>query len=225
MESLGCQDALGKEGVVDMADRIPVYVYARDQITQSGTATQLRGRPEMRIVEGDDIDGASVAVVAGDEADDETVRVIRAIQRNGCPRVVLVVTRLDDAGLLAAVEAGVCGVLRRQEATAERLTDAVQAAATGDGTLPPDLLGRLLQHMGQLQRDVLGPRGFRFSGLTDREVEVLRLVAEGMSTTEIAKRLSYSDRTIKNVIQDVTTRFSLRNRSHAVAYAMRLGLI
>lgn len=212
-------------GVGAMADRMPVYVYARDQITQSGTASQLRGRAEIRVVDEDEIDAAAVAVVASDEADDETVRVIRALQRNGCPRVVLVIARLDDAGLLAAVEAGVCGVLRRQEATAERLTEAVNAAAGGDGTLPPDLLGRLLQHMGQLQRDVLGPRGFRFSGLTDREVEVLRLVAEGLSTNEIAKRLSYSDRTIKNVIQDVTTRFSLRNRSHAVAYAMRLGLI
>lgn len=208
-----------------MAERIPVYVYARDQITQSGTAAQLRGRPEVCVVEEEDIDGAAVAVIAADESDEETVRVVRAIQRNGCPRVVLVVTHLDDAGLLAAVEAGVCGVLRRQEATAERLTEAVMAAAGGDGTLPPDLLGRLLKHMGQLQRDVLGPRGFHFSGLTEREVEVLRLVAEGLSTTEIARRLSYSDRTIKNVIQDVTTRFSLRNRSHAVAYAMRLGLI
>jgi DNA-binding NarL/FixJ family response regulator len=206
-------------------ERVAVFVYARDQITQSGTAAQLRGRPEVRVVEESEIDEASVAVVAADESDEETIRVIRAIQRNNCPRVVLVVAKLDDAGLLAAVEAGVCGLLRRAEATAERLSAAVIGAAEGDGTLAPDVLGRLLKHMGDLQREVLGPRGLRFSGLTDREIEVLRLVAEGMSTAEIAKRLSYSDRTIKNVIQDVTTRFSLRNRSHAVAYAMRLGLL
>ena len=206
-------------------ERLPVYVYARDHITQSGTAAQLRGRPEVTVVDEADIDASSVAVVAADEVDEETLRVIRAIQRNGCPKVVLVVARLDDAGLLAAVESGACGLLRRSEATAERLLAAVQGAASGDGTLPPDLLGRLLTHMGQLQRDVLGPKGFRFTGLTDREVEVLRLVAEGLSTSEIARRLSYSDRTIKNVIQDVTLRFDLKNRSHAVAYAMRLGVI
>jgi DNA-binding NarL/FixJ family response regulator len=56
-------------------------------------------------------------------------------------------------------------------------------------------------------------------------VEVLRLVAEGLDTGEIAKRLSYSERTIKNVIHDVVTRLNLRNRSHAVAYALREGLI
>ena len=75
------------------------------------------------------------------------------------------------------------------------------------------------------QRQILEPRGFRVSGLTEREVRVLRLVADGHNTAEIASQLSYSERTIKNVIQDVITRFQLRNRSHAVAYAVRQGFI
>ena len=61
--------------------------------------------------------------------------------------------------------------------------------------------------------------------LADREVEVLRLVADGFDTAEIATRLSYSQRTVKTVLHDVTTRLQLRNRSHAVAYALREGLI
>src|SRR5438128_123328 len=69
------------------------------------------------------------------------------------------------------------------------------------------------------------PRGFRVSGLTEREIQVLRLVADGHNTAEIARQLAYSERTIKNVIQDVITRFQLRNRSHAVAYAVRQGFI
>ena len=97
--------------------------------------------------------------------------------------------------------------------------------AAGDGTLPSDLLGRLLQQVGRLQRQVLAPRGLSFSGLSEREVNVLRLVAEGLDTGEIATRMSYSERTIKNVIHDATTRLQLRNRSQAVAYAMREGLI
>jgi len=71
----------------------------------------------------------------------------------------------------------------------------------------------------------LAPRGLSFAVLADREVEVLRLVAEGLDTAEIASRLSYSQRTIKTVLHDVTTRLQLRNRSHAVAYALREGLI
>ena len=54
---------------------------------------------------------------------------------------------------------------------------------------------------------------------------MLKLVAEGLETGEIARRLSYSERTIKNVIHDVTSRLGLRNRSHAVAFALREGLI
>jgi DNA-binding NarL/FixJ family response regulator len=157
--------------------------------------------------------------------DDDASRAIKALQRNGVPRVVVVVTRVDDAGLLAAVEAGACGLVRRRDATSERLVSAVRAAVAGDGSLPPDLLGRLLDQVGRLQRQVLAPHGVTLSGLAEREIEVLRLVADGLDTNEIAQQMCYSERTVKNVIHDVTTRLQLKNRSHAVAYAMRQGLI
>ena len=208
-----------------MSQRTTVYVYAHDPISQAGLASQLRARQEVEIVD-DDVDRAAVAIVVVDEVDDEATRVVRAIQRNdGIPRVVLVVTRLDDAGMMAGVEAGACALIRRSEAQPERLVAAVQAAMTGEGSVPADLLGRLLEHVGRLQRQVLSPRGLTLSGLTAREIEVLRLVAEGLDTAEIAQALAYSERTIKNIIHDVTARLNLRNRSHAVAYAVRQGLI
>ena len=81
--------------------------------------------------------------------------------------------------------------------------------------------------MPDMQRlsQVLAPRGLSFAGLNDRERDVLRLVAEGHDTAEIATLLSYSERTVKNVLHDLNTRLQLRNRSHAVAYAVREGLI
>ena len=206
------------------SQRIRVYVYAHDPISQAGLASQLRARPEIEVVD-DDVDRAQVAIVVGDEVDDEIARTVRAIQRNGIPRVVLVITRLDDAGMIAGIEAGACGLLRRSEAQAEMLAQSVLSAASGDGSVPSDLLGRLLEHVGNLQRHVLSPRGLTLSGLTEREIEVLRLVADGFDTSEIASQLAYSERTIKNVIHDVTARLNLRNRSHAVAYAVRNGLI
>lgn len=208
-----------------MSERIPVFVYAHDSLTETGIIGGLRGRPEVRVVERGEVDEASVGVVAAEELDEETLRVVRAMQRNGCPRIVLVLTSVDEAEVLAAVEAGASGLLRRAEATPESLTAAIRTAARGDGTLPPDLLGRLLSAIGQLQRQVLTPRGLTFTGLTTREVEVLRLVADGCDTAEIAKALAYSERTIKNVIHDITMRLNLRNRTHAVAYALRQGLI
>jgi DNA-binding NarL/FixJ family response regulator len=208
-----------------MQERIPVTVHARDPISRAGVASQLRHRPELLLVEGDERMAARVAVIVTDEVDDDAIRTLRAMQRSSCPRLVVVATRLDDAALLAAVEIGVHGLLRRREASPERLVASIQAAAAGDGTVPPDLLGRLLAQVGRLQREVLSPRGLAFSGLTDRETNVLRLVADGYDTSEIADQLAWSERTVKNIIHDITSRHQLRNRSHAVAYAVRAGLI
>jgi len=208
-----------------MGDRISVFVYARDPISRAGVATQLRSRPEIRVVDDGEIDSAAVAVVVAEEVDGEAVRQMKALRRNGCARVVLVLSSVDDAGLLSAVEGGVSALLRRSQATTDALVRAVSSAAAGEGAVPPDLLGRLLAQVGRLHEQVLGPRGLTLAGLTQREIDVLKLVAEGLSTGEIARRLSYSERTIKNVIHDVTARFHLRNRSHAVAYAMKTGLI
>ncbi|MFN2588681.1 MAG: LuxR C-terminal-related transcriptional regulator [Actinomycetota bacterium] len=208
-----------------MTERIPVLVYASDPISRTGIMVELTARPELRLLrDGDPRPAGCVAVVVADEIDDATVRLVKAVRRSDC-RVVVVATQVEDGGLLAAVEAGASALLRRSEATVDALVSALGAAAAGDGKVPPDLLGRLLVHVGRLQRDVLAPRGLTRSGLSHREVEVLKLLADGLSTREIARRLAYSERTIKNVIHDVTTRMQVRNRSHAVAHAMREGLI
>jgi DNA-binding NarL/FixJ family response regulator len=206
-------------------ERITVYVYAHDPVLQAGVSSQLRQRPEVAVVGDAGIDTAAVAVVVADEADASIVQAIRAIQRGGCPKVVTVLGRVEDHGVLDVVEAGACGLLRRAEATGDRLVTAIEAASRGDGSVPPDVLGRLLHQVGRLQRQVLAPRGLSFTGLADREVEVLRLVAEGHDTAAIARIMCYSERTVKNIIHDMTARLQLKNRAHAVAYAVREGLI
>ncbi|WP_258369448.1 response regulator transcription factor [Georgenia satyanarayanai] len=208
-----------------MMERVPVWVSARDPISEAGVVSQLRPRPEVRIVGRDEDDDALVAVVISDSLDGDTLRMLRAVQRKGFTRTVLVVGQLEDSDLVTAIEAGVVGLVRRGEATSDRLVAVIRAAATGDGTVPPDLLGRLMDQVGKLQRQVLGPRGLTFTGLASREIEVLRLIADGYDTGEVARQLSYSERTVKNVLHDVTSRLQLRNRSHAVAYALREGLI
>jgi DNA-binding NarL/FixJ family response regulator len=206
-------------------DRVAVSVHARDPISEAGVASQLRPRPEVRVLPPGEGDLAEVAVIVVDAVDDDAVQLLRRVQRCGVARAVLVASRLDDGDLVAAVECGVVGLVRRCDAMPDRLVEVIVSAAAGDGSVPPDLLGRLLDQLGRLQRHVLSPRGLTFTGLAEREIEVLRLVAEGYDTGEIAAKLAYSERTIKNVLHDVTTRLQLRNRSHAVAYAMRQGLI
>jgi len=206
-------------------ERIGVCVWAADPLSRAGTVSQLRGTAGIVLIEEVEVDEDSVALVVADEVDADTARTIRTLRRRGVDKIALLVTRLDDNGLLMAVEAGVAGVIRRSQATAHNLTAAIRAVAAGEGALPPDLLGRLLEQVGHLQRRVLAPRGLTFSGLTEREVAVLRLLADGLDTAEVGQRLFYSERTVKNIIHDVTSRLDLRNRTHAVAYAIKQGLI
>jgi DNA-binding NarL/FixJ family response regulator len=208
-----------------LVERIHVYIAMSDPVSRAGIASQLRAHHGLEIVDERELDAGVVALVVADQMDEEAAQTIRALKRRGLERVVLVVTRVDDSGLLSALEAGARGVLRRNQATPENLLEAVRAAAGGEGALPPDLLGRLLDQVGRLQRQVLNPRGLSFAVLTDREVKVLKLLAEGLDTAEVGRRLFYSERTVKNIVHDVTSRLNLRNRTQAVAYALRQGLI
>jgi DNA-binding NarL/FixJ family response regulator len=210
---------------VASVQRIAVAIRAQDTITRAGLVAQLAHRPEVHVLGSGETAPGGVTVVLADEVDGLTTRAVRAARMGDDNRVVLVVTRLAEGDLLEAVEAGASSVLRRSEATPDRVVDAVQVASSGAAAMSPDLLGELLEHVGRLQRDVLAPRGLRFSGLTEREVRVLKLIAEGLDTTEIGHRLFYSERTVKNIIHDVTSRLNLRNRTHAVAYALRQGFI
>jgi DNA-binding NarL/FixJ family response regulator len=207
-----------------LAERIRVFVAACDPLSRDGVTSQLRGQG-VDLVDERELTPEAVAVVVVEEMDERGAGDVRALRRRGVGHVIVVAARLDDAGLLAAAEAGATGVLRRAEATPQSLAACVRAAAAGEGSLPPDLLGRLLGQVGRLQRQVLAPRGLTFSGLTDREVRVLRLLADGFDTAEVGRQLFLSERTVKNVVHDVTSRLNLRNRTHAVAYALRQGLI
>jgi DNA-binding NarL/FixJ family response regulator len=134
-------------------------------------------------------------------------------------------TDLGEAPLLTVVECRVVAILPKKTVTGAQLVDSVLAAADGNGVMPRDVLGKLLRRVEVLQREVLAPNGLNASGLQPREVDVLRLIADGWGTEEIAQELRYSERTVKNVIYNLTARLHLRNRAHAVAYALRAGVI
>ncbi|ALO92057.1 helix-turn-helix transcriptional regulator [Streptomyces olivaceoviridis] len=215
----------GSDVLQTSGERITVALRAQDPVSQAGVASQLRTRPEVKVVEWDGEDAPQVVVVVLDVIDDDALRLLRQIHRTGSARGVLVTTHVDEQQLVNAAECGFLGVVRRSEATPERLSQVIGSVAKGEGRVPPDLLGSLLEQVGRLQGQVLAPHGLSFTGLSAREIEVLRLVAEGYDTADIAVKLSYSERTIKNVLHAVMSRLNLRNRSHAVAYALRQGLI
>jgi DNA-binding NarL/FixJ family response regulator len=209
---------------VSHTDDVSVQVYADDPISREGVRGQLKLRSDIRVLP-DDGSTPMVRIIAVDRLDERSARTVRRFRAQGAERILLVAGEIDDAGLMAAVAAGVGGVVWRHQATAEALARATQTVAQGEATLPPDIAARLLTAVGRLQQHVLVPNGLTASGLNDREIEVLRLVADGCDTAEIATRLSYSERTIKGILHDIKTRLHLRNRTHAVSYAMREGLL
>jgi DNA-binding NarL/FixJ family response regulator len=209
-----------------MAARRRTHVHALDPISAAGLMAQMQGHPQIELVDaGPSADAESVAVAAIESLTEPAVMMIRKARRHGCRRVVLVCGAPATLDLFSAIDLGVCAILPRGEASSHRLAHAVLSVAAGEAAMPADMLGRLLDNVARIQNDVLAPRGLRVTGMADREVRILRLVAEGMDTREIAGQLNYSERTVKNVLHDVTTRFQLRNRSQAVAYAVREGLI
>lgn len=209
-----------------MADRRRTHVHALDPLSAAGLRCLLRDHAQIELVElGTDADEDSVAVAAVDSLSEPAVAMLRRTRRHGCRRVVLVCGTPQNLDLFAAIDLGVCSILPRSQASPHRLGHAVLSVAAGEAAMPADLLGRLLGDVARIQSDMLAPRGLRVTGMAEREVRILRLVADGMDTREIARQLNYSERTVKNALHDVTTRFQLRNRSQAVAYAVREGLI
>ena len=119
--------------------------------------------------------------------------------------------------VVRALQAGAVGYLRKDELTPQALAAAVRAAASGTSVLAGELLAGLVPD-GAVKRPVA-------ARLTDREQQVLALIAAGHPTREVAQELCYSERTVKNVLHDVVTKLNARSRSQAVAFAVREGLI
>jgi DNA-binding NarL/FixJ family response regulator len=201
-------------------ERVRVVVQAPDPISAAGVASCFRARVDFDVVPVEYRSDADVAVVVVGAFTPGVVAALRrAAAELGTP-VVLVVDGISRGELLTAVECRVVAVVPRAAATSERLQRAVEVAFTGGGVLPVNLVGELIRHVEEMQREVGSS-----NCLTDREIDVVRLLADGLDTLGIARELSLSERTVKNVISGMTTRLNLRNRSHAVAYAMRAGVI
>jgi DNA-binding NarL/FixJ family response regulator len=134
-------------------------------------------------------------------------------------RVMVCSSDGSDESVLGALQAGAVGYLRKDTLTIESLGAAVKAACNGTGVMEPELLGNLLRGLSFVPNRPAATR------LTDREQQVLALIADGHPTREVAQQLSYSERTVKNVLHDVVTKLNARSRSQAVAFAVREGLI
>jgi DNA-binding NarL/FixJ family response regulator len=212
---------------------VKVFILDRHSIYRCGLAASLRALDDMDAVDesasADEawanpaLPEADVVVVDPDFEDGHEF--IRNVRRRTSAHVVVCSATCAEEDVLRAVQAGAVGFLCKDTLDADTLAAGVRATATGSGVVPPELLGTLLRNVSRVSSEVLEPRGLSLSWLTAREKQVLRLVANGHPTREVARQLCYSERTIKNVMHDVVTKMNARSRSHAVAEAVRAGLI
>jgi NarL family two-component system response regulator LiaR len=144
----------------------------------------------------------------------ETTRRVRAVTPH--TQVVVLTAHTDDARLVAALRAGAIGYVRK-DADPEILLAAVRAAARGQSLLDPALAGSVLQEM-------VGSTGVKHD-LTEREMEVLRLLAHGRTNREIAGELVVSEETVKTHVGNILTKLHLAHRTQAVIHALKEGLI
>ncbi|WP_229909874.1 helix-turn-helix transcriptional regulator [Streptomyces flavofungini] len=186
--------------------------------------SQLRAHAEITLVGHSRQDHGHVALFLASTVDRTTLQSLSALI-DARARVVLVVDRMREADVLGVVGCGVTSIVWRRAATSTRLLRAIRAAHQGETNVPSDLVGTLVACLGRRKGQASGSAELTPIGMTPREIDVLRLVSEGLDTGEIAAKLAYSERAVKYILQHLTSRLQLRNRSHAVAYALRAGYI
>jgi DNA-binding NarL/FixJ family response regulator len=207
-------------------------VLADDQaVVREGLVTLLGLLPEVDVV-GAAADGVeAVELVAKHEPDvllvdlrmprcDGVATTARVRAEHPGTEVVVLTTYADDESLLSALRAGARGYLTK-DADAESIARALRSAANGMSTVDSELQLRLVEAASRGR----APRTQEVDGLTAREIEVLRLIASGLSNTEIARTLVISEATVKTHVNHLFAKAGLRDRAQAVAFAYRTGLV
>ena len=221
-------DLLPRPRIGESAAPITVALVAGDPLTGQGVRAHLRTRPDIRVLGADRQNEAQVIVVLVDRITQDTLKLMERIaveSTNQDPRFVVVGDGAQEYQVVRAVCCGLVSIIPRREADFGRILRAVFDIRNGRLDLPGAALGWLAGRLRAVQRDVLVPNGLTSGGLEIREADVLGMLAEGLSTAEIAERLNYSERTVKYIIHGILIRLNLRNRTQAVAFAMRAGLI
>jgi DNA-binding NarL/FixJ family response regulator len=138
-------------------------------------------------------------------------------------RVVVLTISADDDDVMDAVMAGACGYLLKDSSIQDLITG-IRAAATGESLISPQIAAKVLQRLRSQSTSEDAAATIR-AELSDREIEVLKLIANGKDNAQIARELFISPKTVKNHISNILMKLQIDNRIQAAVYAVRSGLV
>ncbi|MQA84977.1 MAG: response regulator [Streptosporangiales bacterium] len=218
------------------ADPIRVLVVDDHALFRRGLEMVLDGEPDIQVV-GEASDGHEAVEQAGDLLPDVVLMDIMMPGRTGIDactpikdvvpsaKIVMLTISDEEADLFDAIKAGATGYLLK-EIPPDEVATAVRSVYCGQSLISPSMASKLLTEFASMikkgddrQQQVPAPR------LTDREMEVLRLVAKGLNNRDIAKELFISENTVKNHIRNILEKLQLHSRMEAVVYAVREKLL
>ncbi|MGW9632110.1 response regulator [Agromyces sp. NPDC055520] len=211
---------------------IRIVVADDHPIVRAGIVGLLEGEPGLEVV-GEAADGAAAVSVAASERPDLVLMDLRMPQLDGAAatarilaevpgtRVLVLTTYETDDHILAAIEAGASGYLLKAAPQAE-IVAGIRAVAAGETVLAPSIAAKLVS---RVRADAVAAAADTAPSLSPRELEVLRLVADGRSNPEIARALFIGEATVKTHLLHVFEKLEVSDRTRAVTRAMELGLI
>ncbi len=138
-------------------------------------------------------------------------------------RVVVLTISADDDDVMNAVMAGACGYLLK-DSSIQELIAGIRAASAGESLISPQIAAKVLQRLRAQSKDVDAAETIR-AELSDRELQVLKLIANGKDNAQIARELFISPKTVKNHISNILMKLQIENRIQAAVYAVRSGIV
>jgi two-component system NarL family response regulator len=214
-------------------DPIRVLIVDDHALFRRGLEMVLEQEPDIEVV-GEASDGAEALTKAVDSTPDIVLLDVRMPKRTGleacmeikqlvpAARIIMLTVSDEEADLYEAVKNGASGYLLK-DSSIDEVAQAVRVVAEGQSLISPSMAVKLLDEFKEMSRtdreQVPTPR------LTDRELEVLRLVATGLNNREVAKQLFISENTVKNHVRNILEKLQLHSRMEAVMYAVREKLL
>ena len=216
-------------------ETIRVVIVDDHALFRRGLDLVLSEEPDIKVV-GEAADGIEAVHRAEEMAPDVVVMDVRMPRSTGIEaarrirerlpetKVIMLTVSDSEEDLYAAVKAGASGYLLK-EISIEELADAVRAVARGHSLISPSMASKLLTEFNALVQQAEERHRSLLPSLTARELDVLKLVAKGLSNREISEELYISENTVKNHVRNILEKLHLHSRMEAVVYAMREKLL